>query len=91
MEFLVISLINSSDTSPSENNVDSLLNSKLYSPKEIFLPLIFSGEFEGADGSVRNPPKVATKPKISTATMIDDPVDDRPFLYFEVQTFRIIK
>ena len=48
----------------------------------MFLPLIFRGEFEGADGSVRNPPKVATKPKISTATMIDDPVDDKPFLMF---------
>jgi hypothetical protein len=75
-------LINSSDTSPSENNVYNLLKSKLYSPKESFLPLIFRGEFEGADGSVRNPPKVATKPKISTATMIDDPVDDKPFLMF---------
>ena len=82
IEFLVTSLIISSDTSLSENKVEIRLNSKLYSPKEIFLPLIFSGEFEGADGSVRNPPKVATKPKISTATMIDDPVDDRPFLIF---------
>jgi hypothetical protein len=54
----------------------------LYSPKEIFLPFIFNGEFDGADGSVKNPPKVATKPKINTATMIDEPVEDKPFLMF---------
>ena len=52
------------------------------SPKEIFLPFIFNGEFEGADGSVKNPPKVATKPKIKTATIMDEPVDDKPFLMF---------
>ena len=50
--------------------------------EEIFLPFIFNGEFEGADGSVKNPPKVATKPKINTATMMDEPVDDKPFLMF---------
>ena len=79
---MVTSLIISSDTSLSENKVEIRLNSKLYSPKEIFLPFIFNGEFEGADGSVKNPPKVATRPKINNATMIDEPVDDKPFLMF---------
>jgi hypothetical protein len=54
----------------------------LYSPKEIFLPFIFKGEFDGADGSVKNPPKVATKPRIKTATIIVELVDERPFLMF---------
>ena len=48
----------------------------------MFFPFTFKGEFVGADGSVKNPPNVATKPNIRTATIIDEPVEERPFLIF---------
>ena len=82
IEFFVISLTSSSDISFSLSKEDILLNSRLNSPKEIFFPLTFKGELDGADGSDKKPPKVATNPKINIATIIDDPVDDNPFLMF---------
>ena len=82
IEFFVISLTSSSDISFSLSKEDILLNSRLNSPKEIFFPLTFKGELDGADGSVKKPPNVATNPKINTATIIDDPEDDNPFLMF---------
>ena len=82
IEFLVISLIISSDTSLSENIEESLLNSRLNSPKEISFEFTFNGDEEGAEGSVKQPPTVATSPNIRIATIIDDPVEESPDLIF---------
>ena len=74
-----MSVITSSETSLSEKREAILLNSKLNSPKEIFLPFTLNGEFVGAEGSVKNPPKVATRPNISMATIIEELEEERPF------------
>ena len=55
----------------------------------MFFPFTFKGEFVGADGSVKNPPNVATKPNIRTTTIIDEPEKSRKYFYIVVTYFML--
>ena len=82
IEFFVISLTSSSDISFSFSKEDILLNSRLNSQKKYFFHLLLKVNLMEQMDQIKNLQKLPLIQKSILATIIEDPVDDNPFLMF---------